>query len=572
MVDPLCAGHELKRYQIDDSGSELTAPDSSHRLDSLSQPAWLVQAIRLLMLAGVGLGLFSVWSRYFIFTDGTVYAVLAKNLVEGKGLDYCGATHLFYPPGYPFAIALLYLGFQDAELAGHLVSFFAYLGSIFLTVRLAWAMRPSPVFLLAATGMVVFHPYFILYSSSVMSESLFVCVVLAGAYCTWILANREHSPLWLWCIWGVVGGFAYLIRADGIVYWFLQAFYIFVFSPRSFRYWIPGGIMAAALMVLTILPYLILIHRETGQWQLSTKTPILLEFSRMKMNDGSARGETRQTSTLSDDGTTFAIDRAQETLGEFLTRHPHEAFQRMLWNAERLIRRTDIVFSWLILPVLTALAAILRKRVLSRKSLFLMFHVSPILLFSLFYIDERFILTFIPFFAMAHARVLEWTFDFYNRFPRKMVWNAILIAAVILAAVLGFHYGSRIKKMANRVVPSNLPLEHKYLGLWMRDRLSISPGIRISHRNPWVSFYAGGCHVRTPDFDIHLPETERAQRLVQWCRDRGVLYLIVDERMTLPTMPGLAFLLEDHLKFDGLIHKKTIAGSFPKIVLYQIAR
>ncbi|MDP8243297.1 MAG: hypothetical protein P9L94_04385 [Candidatus Hinthialibacter antarcticus] len=63
----------------------------------------------ILVFIAIILGGFSVYARYFIFTDGTAYAKLGENIATGEGLRLCGGWHVFYPPGYPFAIAGLSL-------------------------------------------------------------------------------------------------------------------------------------------------------------------------------------------------------------------------------------------------------------------------------------------------------------------------------------------------------------------------------------------------------------------------------------------------------------------------------
>ncbi|MGC9329085.1 MAG: hypothetical protein ACP5I1_15740 [Candidatus Hinthialibacter sp.] len=533
-------------------------------------PVWLKRSLMGLFLAGCLLGAASVWRRYFIFTDGAVYAALGQNLANGIGLKYGGAVHLFYPPGYPVAIAVLYAFIRDAEMAAHLASYFAYLGTILLTIRLAWSLRPSPLFTLQSGFIVIFHPYMILYASYALSESLFACTVVASAYCAWKLTDKR-APLWLWGLWGILGGYLYLIRADGIVYWPLQAAFLFWVHRRALRPFILRAAASAFLMLLVMSPYLHLIKQETGKWRLSTKTSILLEFSRMKMQDDSARGETRQTSRLSEDGKTFAIDRSQETLGGFLTHHPDEALQRILWNAKRLIRRPGLAFSWLSILLLVFLGILLKKRFFYSPSIFLLIHALPIGLFLVFYVEDRFLLSFIPFFAFAYARAGEHLWGLARLHFNKRFWMASV--SLILIFTLGFVWTARpqLAQISRRVFSSNLPLEHKKLGNWMKENLPISPDTRITHRNPWVSFYAGGCHARTPDFDAHLSEEERTEKLVRWCREVGVRYVVVDERMTAPNMPGLGFLLEEDKPHHGLQWLKTIEDDpFPKIVLYAL--
>ncbi len=539
-----------------------------------SQPYWLIQTIRLLAVSGFLLGLYSVWSRYFIFTDGTVYATLGKNLASGVGLRYCGGAHLFYPPGYPLAIAAFYFLLRNAELASHLVSFLAYMGSIIIMARLAWMMRPSPVFTLSAIVVIMLHPYFLLYASYVMSESLFAFIVLSSSLCAWKIAVQEKSPVWLWCLWGALGGYAYLIRADGVIYWPLQSFFIIAAhwcaSRRLSIHAVIRGSIAAIIFIGVMFPYLNLIAEQTGQWQLSTKTAILLEFSRMKMNDDSAQGETRQTSRLSEDGKSFAIDKAKDTLGSFLINNPRQALDRVLWNWNRLLHRNGLVFSWLTIPPFGILAWILRSRIINLKSLFLILHTSPIIIFSLFYIDQRFILAFIPFFALAYARAFEWLFGGVRSLSKRNIIVFILPAVLVSSILATPLIAPRMINMARKVFASDLPLEHKMMGSWMKQNLSMSPTTRITHRNPWVSFYAEGCHKRTPGLDISLPEEDRLSRLVKWCQEMGVKYLIVDQRMTLPYMPEYIFLLEDDRSREEIKHIKTISSPNPRIVLYEI--
>ncbi len=543
---------------------------SSAEVSSTTRPVWLIRGEYLLLFLGIVFGVASVVCRYFIYTDGTVYATLGKNLATGAGLQYCGGIHLFYPPGYPIAIALLYWIFQNAELAAHTVSCLAYIGSILLTARLAWRLHPSPVFTLVSMLLVLSRPYLIFYSSAVMSESLLACVILAGAYCTWILASQNSSSIGIWLLWGFLGGFAYLIRADGLVYWPLQALFLCLIHRNQWRNrWRPA-LLAAFLFLLVIFPYLLLIKQETQKWQLSTKTSILLEFSRMKMQDGTTRGETRQTSQLSKDGKTFTIDRAKETLSEFILQHPREALARVLWNGKRLYQRNDVVFSWTTIPIAIGLLGILRKRIFSWKSAFLLLHAFPMVILCLFYIDERFILIFIPFFAMPYARVFEWGWEYSQKIIPSPLWKYAMICMVILAGLATIPHSPKISKWFKQFDPSGLPLEHKTLGLWMKHNLPIAPSTRITHRNPWVSFYAEGCHSRTPDLDVKKPEAERIEQLVKWCREMGIEYVVVDERMTLPYMPGLAFLLEETRNHPGFKWLKTVEKPYPKIVLYAV--
>lgn len=526
----------------------------------------------LLIGVGVGsvLGFLSLWFRYFIFTDGAVYATVGKNIAQGEGITYCGATHLFYPPGYPLAIALFYWLVQNAELAGHLVSYVAYLGSIVLTACLAWNLRRSILFVALSTAIVVFHPQFILHASYVLSESLFVCVILAASLCCWKLANMEHSPYWLWGVWGALLGYAYLIRADGIVYFPLQAIFILINQRARLKAVLVKGSVALVLLLLIMAPYLLLIKQQKGEWMLSTKTSIILEYAKGAMKGSSIKAETTHTSNVSDDGVHFEIDMADETLAGFLIHHPDEALQRMIYWSGYLFRQSGITFGWIDIIFFFIVCFALGRRIFSNKSLFIILHIIPIVLFLLLFIDRRFLLAFIPFPGFGIARGLEqlWIWGVSGWKCKKT--KILLLCLICIIFVVGFYVGKDfpkriLHKFKTVFNEQSLPLEHKQMGLWMKENLNISPTTRISHRNPWVSFYAEGCHQRTAVF-------ESVEKLVEWLRhpDINASYLIVDERMTKPTMPNYTSLLNEDKTHAGLRHLHSIKGNYPKIVLYKI--
>ena len=534
-------------------------------------PARLVQFLRLLWLLGVVLAFVVLKRFYFIFTDGAVYATLGKHLAEGVGLKYCGATHLFYPPGYPLAISFFYLGLGDAELSAHWVSLIAYLLSIPLMARLAWSLRPTPLFTGLSTAVVTLHPFLILNAGYVMPESLFVCVILGSSYCAWKLARETNTALGWWGLWGALGGFAYLIRADGILYWPLQALFIFAFRRETFRILAVKCLLGSLFLFLVAFPYLLLIKQTTGRWQISTKTSIILEYSRQKTADSSGKAETKYTSTLGADGKTFALDRSQETFASFLLGKPKEAARRVFFNLKQLLRQKGITFGWIDIVLFLLIWIALGRRLANPKTFFVLLHLSPIVLFLFLYIDPRFLVAFVPYIALGTARAGEVGWDWANGvFGRKKY--VVASCLVVLALGLGgLTYGPRALYHAQKFLNtrSTLPLEHKEMGIWMKEHLTILPTTRITHRNPWVSFYAGGCHARSPFFDNSDP-AETLKRLVDWCRETDVRYLVVDERMTKPNTPGLAFLLDDSKKYPGLKPLHAIAGTDPKIVLYAV--
>jgi hypothetical protein len=314
-----------------------------------------------------------------------------------------------------------------------------------------------------------------------------------------------------------------------------------------------------------ITPYLLFIKHVTGTWQLSTKTAILLQYARVKTADGNLAAETKFTSKPAEDGQTFEIDRAEETLGSFLLHHPREAMQRVVMNSLHLLRQKGITFGWTAVLLFFWFLATRGKTGLHHKTAFILMHLSPILFFLFFYIDSRFLLAFIPFIGIGIARVGEDLFVMARTLGEEGRTYTIASVILLFVAMGGIVYGPRAVRLLEKRERTGqaLPLEHKWMGNWMRTHLTILPTTKIMHRNPWVSFYAGGCHTRTPD-------VADLRQLVEWCVYHDVKYLIIDERMMKPNYPSLAFLLDESKNHNGLRRVKTGVGIYPKIVLYAL--
>jgi hypothetical protein len=292
---------------------------------------------------------------------------------------------------------------------------------------------------------------------------------------------------------------------------------------------------------------------------------VILEYARIKMVGQDMKTESQLTSTLSDEGG-FTLDYARDSLLQFLLHEPDEALRRIVFYTKSLVKKPGITFglaSWL---ALVFLLAVNRSSWRSRPAALIVLHLLPLSLFLVLYVDNRFLLAFVPFLALGVARALEvvlrWMWN--NRTQRYARPTAVVLLLLGGGTVLSFAVMNqeRITRKVERVRThiGDLPHEHKAMGRWMAANLDIQSTTRISHRNPWVSFYAGGCHSRTP-------YTGDLAVLTQWAHENHVEYLVVDERMTLPYMPVLSFLLDTSQAYPGLTLVHSIED--PLIVLYH---
>jgi len=105
------------------------------------------------------------------------------------------------------------------------------------------------------------------------------------------------------------------------------------------------------------------------------------------------------------------------------------------------------------------------------------------------------------------------------------------------------------------------PREYKAAGLWMRENLT--PGL-VFTRKPQVGFYAG-----MPSTGPDLEDTQ--DEALTRAREAGARYVVVDERYTAPTVPGLRGLLDPASAPPGLRHLRTF-DLYPeaRVVVYAV--
>ncbi|MFQ5599747.1 MAG: glycosyltransferase family 39 protein [Candidatus Krumholzibacteriia bacterium] len=133
--------------------------------------------------------------------DGTYYLRQAERLLD---LDY---KIIGFPPGYPFAVALLDVIVRDAVLAGRLVGLAAGTATVALFHR--WARRLLPARLALAGALVLaVHPHFARTSVEVLSEPVYILAVLAGVV---LFEARRHL------LAGAVLGYAFLVRPEALL-------------------------------------------------------------------------------------------------------------------------------------------------------------------------------------------------------------------------------------------------------------------------------------------------------------------------------------------------------------------
>jgi hypothetical protein len=223
----------------------------------------------LLLLLGItfGLRLYAVLMAKGIAYDSASYGFMARDFLNGNFIKGLSST---LHPFYPFLISLVSFDSANVEIAGRLISlFFGTLTLIpvfYLTKEVV--NKKAAVF----SGLFYsFHPYLATYSGMLLSEATYWGLLSFSIYCFWA-GLKKRKILWL-TISGFLLALAYLTRPEGIGYFIVFLVWIVFYDGLRkgwFKKFLLIGALLLPLIILTI-PYLIHIHRQTGQWFISKK-------------------------------------------------------------------------------------------------------------------------------------------------------------------------------------------------------------------------------------------------------------------------------------------------------------
>ena len=142
-----------------------------------------------------------------VFGDATVYDSLAIGLIEGKG--YEGGVGSFIPPGHPLFLAAIYTLFgYNPQIA---CIFQAFISSLMCIViyYIGKTVLNKKIGVISAL-IAAFYPIFIMYSSFLMTETLFIFLLCLSIF--YLLKVQEEPSVKNLLITGLLLGLTTLTR------------------------------------------------------------------------------------------------------------------------------------------------------------------------------------------------------------------------------------------------------------------------------------------------------------------------------------------------------------------------
>lgn len=225
------------------------------------------QIFLFLILITFGLRLYAVLMAQGMANDSAAYGFMARDFLNGdfvKGLAIPGH------PLYPLLISLFSTDTAHVEITGRCLSlFFGTLAvlPLFFLVKRTIGQKEA----LFAAVFYAFHPYIVTYSGMFLTEATYWAWLLLSVYFFW--AGLHKGSLWKMMLSGLFLGLAYLTRPEGIGYIVVYLIWIVAGGnlKRSwFKKFILMGVLTLSALIF-VIPYVLYIHQETGQWLISKK-------------------------------------------------------------------------------------------------------------------------------------------------------------------------------------------------------------------------------------------------------------------------------------------------------------
>jgi len=544
--------------------------------------------LTVVILLAVGFRLFLMRYRFAISFDEVNYLKLAAS---GAIKGFSNVLHPYWSPLFPFCVACFSKIVHNFELSGRLFSILCgvfVLIPIFFFTQFHFNKKAAryAVFLLA------FYPSLAFFNTEVMSESLYTLLIISGIVLGWFaLANRS------WLLGIVVGflfGLSYLTRPEGIgalivfvgCSWLLSVFVLFRkkdYSPLLI------SLTAILAFVFVATPYVIYLHKTTGEWTISARGKALQEAEAIvltrKQNDHkdiyqSLSDDNKEV--LSDEvfhiGNFLQIQRQREKPVVKIT--PVLLVKKYTKNFYKILNTAiPQVFSviFFVLAIIGFFDEAWSKRRAVREFYLLSYLVfSWFLVIPLFHVTTRYLLPLLPicfvWVGRGSEQLLLWikkTLKQLLGFSDERLYgkfsNGIFLLIVLIGVFLP-EFGRVIIRNPWSADYYADPVGQKEAGLWLKKHSSKTPVIMSRYHT--VDFYAGNYSIAE---SVTIPQ-DNLKRVLAYAKYRGVDYIVLNERYK-NSYPEIAFLLEGrNIPPDLKLVYKNKDKSGLVTVIYQLLK
>jgi len=539
----------------------------------------------------VGLGLWAATVRLLalaqpqriVWGDEPFYLWLGRNWLTGQGYSFTGYADVHHTPMYPLLSGLSYLLTRNLvtgeanrlELASnvcYLVFGILLVIPIYYLAKQMYGQKAAVVsaVLVAAYPAISTAPLF----WGTLTEPPYYFFVYAGLLL--VLLAMRGERWWTFLLAGMFFGMAYLTRPEAVAYVALGAAVIALvrlFEKRLFSraVWI-GFVIYLIGFLLFFLPYVYYVYRETGSWMVSEKAGVTF-ITCIGLSENDTVAFDQATWGLDSTGLEvffFSRESYHVNMLDVIRAYPSEFAQLVVRNVRRFVSSalSLTLFSFYLLPFLgLAFFRTAWDKRRTKGELLLLASLAPVLVFVLFFIQDRYIATLLPtlviWLGLGTYELGAWLCDTVANWldPRKLgrFWRGVVTALPTLVLIF-FLALLQLRVVEQYTSTGSFRPEHKTVGLWLKD--NIPSDSVIMARYPAIAFYADSRWEPTPNAAV--------PQVLEYALANGVDYFVVDELEARELRPQFLPLVRgENLSAElKLIHVDD--SSDGKLVIYKL--
>ena len=528
-----------------------------------------VIVLLILIVLALLIRIFIFQTQKVIETDGPYYAEIGKNLISGNGyIDIEGNLNLLLTPLYPILIGLLSFIIKNLELSARLISI--VFGSLLIipVYLIAKKFYGKKIGYLGAL-FIALYPPLVYISTITYTDSLYLFLLFTSLYIGWLALTENKMKLYL--VLGLMLGLTYLTRPEGVFYVIFFSVLIILKFIKTLKINIKKIFFSILLLLFGFLiissPFILFLHNNTGKWSLSEKTDVVFEFREKELY--SLEYEEANFG-LSEDGKSLKLSPYDTTVKKsmlsVILSDPNSVIKRYAKNI--YIENSRIIpslfpFIFIIIIAIGIFGSSWDKENYKKELFLIILSLYPLLLYPLFWVEERYLLPITPIFiiwlAKGSMELSNWAKKTLNNLAIK-INNKIIPILVVSLILIAFLIGNLIitSSLDKKYEKSDQAIEHKEAGLWLKEN---SENPIVMSRKPWVSFYSGGKFVLMPYADY--------KNIINYAKLKKAEYIVIDERYIPALRPQLTFLINEENTEDlELIYKNT--NYKYKVLIYKL--
>lgn len=565
-----------------------------------SQPAAIAHGDKLAwVLVGLCLALASLlrWrlsqSDRVVWGDEPFYLWLGRNWITGQGYSFTGHPDVHHVPLFPWLAGLVFLATHNTTQASNIL--YTVFGSLLVLPMYAVGRQVygRRVAVIAAALTAVFPAL----SASVvhwgsLTEPIYMFFVYVGLWALLMtlrplfsrraagLASVPAEVLWPYAVAGVAFGAAYLTRPEGFNYWALYGVGLLVgrlLLRRWNRRFAVGLAIYALAFSVAFVPYAIYTHRYIGAWMVSEKVGVTY-LTGIGLAHGDTSAFDKSTWGLDSTGleTFFFSSESYNVSMLALVLDDPRAFLSLVYG--NLTRFAQVLFDWTVFPAILAPLVVLglftrgwsRRRAMQESVLLV--SVAPVAAFVLFFIQARYLVTFVPVLVLWCAAGLgaldEWLVGTFwpanghrqGAVARRAAFLRVAVAAVAPSCVLVGLVALQPLVVRRVLNTGSVRIEHKRVGETLG--LTMAPETVLMSRYPAIAYHAGVRWAPSPNAPV--------EQVLAYARHKGARYWAIDERELRyrPQVGGLVSGVDVPYGLR-LMYVSTAGGE--RLVVYELA-